>query len=248
MANVFVEESSLINIANAIREKNGSTDTYKPNEMAQAITDIQSGGGNDEYKLMWESIKNFKCANNTDTDLTFYLTPNLVSLDTAFNSSSLQVKNVTLVDRGSMLNSMRRAFYDTNSVETITFTDVDTSMVTNWEYAFSASSYNKTLKSIFGKLDFTGATNATGIFSGRGALQDIALKENSLMISMSFASCPLNAVSVQSIFDGLAAVTSAKTLTLRSDVKILQSQVDNANAIGWDVAGGTVVSEEEYYG
>lgn len=40
MANVLVEETSLQNIANSIREKIGSEDTYKPSEMASAISNI----------------------------------------------------------------------------------------------------------------------------------------------------------------------------------------------------------------
>ena len=40
MAKVLVNESSLTGIANAIRGKNGSTTTYKPSEMAAAITAI----------------------------------------------------------------------------------------------------------------------------------------------------------------------------------------------------------------
>ena len=44
MANVLVEETSLQNIANSIREKTGTTDTYKPSEMATAIENIESGG------------------------------------------------------------------------------------------------------------------------------------------------------------------------------------------------------------
>jgi hypothetical protein len=45
MANVLVEETSLQNIANSIREKTGTTDTYKPSEMASAISSIEAGGG-----------------------------------------------------------------------------------------------------------------------------------------------------------------------------------------------------------
>lgn len=40
MANVLVEETSLSNIANAIRNKNGTAAKYKPNEMANAISQI----------------------------------------------------------------------------------------------------------------------------------------------------------------------------------------------------------------
>ena len=45
MSKVLVKEATLTSIADAIREKNGSTDTYYPNEMAAAITAIETGGG-----------------------------------------------------------------------------------------------------------------------------------------------------------------------------------------------------------
>ena len=47
MANVLVNDTSLTAIGNAIREKNGETTTYKPSEMAAAITAISGGGGPD---------------------------------------------------------------------------------------------------------------------------------------------------------------------------------------------------------
>lgn len=40
MANVIVEEQSLIDVANAIRTQNGTDNSYKPSEMAGAILDI----------------------------------------------------------------------------------------------------------------------------------------------------------------------------------------------------------------
>lgn len=52
MANVLVEETSLSNIASAIRVKNGSTAVYKPGEMAAAITNLPTGGssgGEDDF-------------------------------------------------------------------------------------------------------------------------------------------------------------------------------------------------------
>lgn len=44
MANVLVEENSLTAIANSIRGKNGTTNTYKPGEMSAAIDAIETGG------------------------------------------------------------------------------------------------------------------------------------------------------------------------------------------------------------
>ena len=44
MARVFVNDSTLTDIADAIREKNGTEDTYKPSQMADAVRAIESGG------------------------------------------------------------------------------------------------------------------------------------------------------------------------------------------------------------
>jgi hypothetical protein len=49
MANVIIDDGNLKDIANAIREKSGSTDTYKPKDMPQAILDIVSGGSGVSY-------------------------------------------------------------------------------------------------------------------------------------------------------------------------------------------------------
>ncbi len=58
MAKVLVNEESLTNIANAIREKNSETTTYKPSEMAEAIQNISSGGATPEKGIVineWDS-------------------------------------------------------------------------------------------------------------------------------------------------------------------------------------------------
>ncbi len=49
MSIVTIDDSCFTNIANAIRGKNGETTTYKPSEMAAAISAISSGGGDWQY-------------------------------------------------------------------------------------------------------------------------------------------------------------------------------------------------------
>lgn len=51
MANVLVEEQYLQNIANAIRGKNGLTDTYTPEQMSTAISNISGGGSYNQPTL-----------------------------------------------------------------------------------------------------------------------------------------------------------------------------------------------------
>lgn len=45
MSSVVIDDTHLTNIANSIREKTGTEDTYKPSEMASAISEISTGGG-----------------------------------------------------------------------------------------------------------------------------------------------------------------------------------------------------------
>ena len=83
------------------------------------------------------------------------------------------------------------------------------------------------------------------MFRGNTAftLENICFKEESIHWSFFIERCRyLSAESIQSIFDGLATVETAQTLTLHADVKILQSQVDTAKDKGWKVSGVTVLS------
>jgi hypothetical protein len=106
----------------------------------------------------------------------------------------------------------------------------------------------KYLRSVLGAIDLSECTSVAGAFNYCYALEDIEFVIETIKKSMSFSSCSLlTAKSTQSIIDGLATVDTTQTLTLHNSLKILQSQVDSANAKGWTVAGGTVVSEEEYY-
>ena len=43
MANVIIDDTHLTNIAGAIRKKNNTNNTYKPSEMANAISNIETG-------------------------------------------------------------------------------------------------------------------------------------------------------------------------------------------------------------
>lgn len=92
MAIKTIDDNNLTNIANAIREKNGTTETYKPSEMADAILEIESATkyapsyiqfrnfpGND---LDYETL-NLDASNLTRMVQMFYSCTNLTSLKLA---------------------------------------------------------------------------------------------------------------------------------------------------------------------
>ena len=47
MSKVFIDESTLTTIGNAIRAKAGTTELIAPQNMGEAITNLPSGGGGD---------------------------------------------------------------------------------------------------------------------------------------------------------------------------------------------------------
>ena len=55
--NVLISEDTLVDIADAIREKNGETKLYRPDEMPQAILEIKTSSGTGEVADDSKSIR-----------------------------------------------------------------------------------------------------------------------------------------------------------------------------------------------
>ena len=71
MANVVINDPHLKDIADAIREKNGTSNTYAPNEMAAAITSLSSGG---KSKMAYATISASSTTSSSKTfDLNNYI-------------------------------------------------------------------------------------------------------------------------------------------------------------------------------
>lgn len=237
MANVLVEESSLVSIANAIREKNGSTNTYKPSEMAQAITDIQSGGGNSELEVLYDSLMQATTISfmrsQYDGDLVFALPNTHTTLYEKFRECP-KVKNITVISKNP-ITSCYRTFQYCPELITITL-NVDTSQCTNFNMPFHSC---RKLVSINGKeLDFSSATNVAGCFTGCTALKDIRFAKNSLKLSIDIPCKSLSTESLQSIAEGLATVTTAETISFPKDIALSDDQKIIIKNKGWTLSIG----------
>lgn len=66
MANVYLQDSTLTAIGDAIRTKAGNTDKLLPSEMANAITNLPSGGGADELDVIKSMSPHITVAANGD--------------------------------------------------------------------------------------------------------------------------------------------------------------------------------------
>lgn len=76
MAQKLYEETNIQAIADAIREKNGTTDTYLVSEMAAAVSAIQAGGGGnlDFSKLSYATLTpTSDVLSSTGMDLSSYI-------------------------------------------------------------------------------------------------------------------------------------------------------------------------------
>lgn len=90
MANVIINDQNLTNIANAIRGKNGSTNTYKPSEMADAITAISGGGSGSNENAIVEKTFSGIYTNNEITKIGDYVFAGLGNNITGINAPNVE--------------------------------------------------------------------------------------------------------------------------------------------------------------
>ena len=85
-------------------------------------------------------------------------------------------------------------------------------------------------------LDISQVTTTQNAFACDN-LREIRFVSGSIKVNIDFSRCAkLSAQSVQSIIDGLATVTEAKTLTLNSGIILTDEQKSNITAKGWTLA------------
>ena len=166
---VLVNESSLENIANAIRSKNGDTAKYKPSEMGAAITNIN---------VSTETIPpiyhiEFKDKTAEELDLSWLRTDNIEDFSAMFT----RVPNLKSVDLSkfntSKAKTMKDMFYKLPNLINIDLSTFNTSLVTNMSYMFDCARDPVPEKHIdFRNADFSNVTTGGyGIFvNGMGSV------------------------------------------------------------------------------
>lgn len=150
MANVLVEETSLSNIASAIRGKNGSTAVYKPGEMAAAISNLStggsSGGGNDDGLLM-DTLVNYE--NTTATKIKDYCFQDSTKLVTA---TFTNVSNVGLL-----------AFSNCEELTRVSLPNATKIGYSSFDHCYKLSTFNLSNVEWIGNQSFLGCESLTSI-------------------------------------------------------------------------------------
>lgn len=148
MSLVTIEDTTLTSIANAIREKNGTTDAYKPSEMPTAISNIETGGGSgggSTYKPRATSIS-FKSYKGTELDyeLENLNTEHLTTLSNMFEGCTKLI-NVKLKGGIPNVTTMAYIFKYCTSLVSVDFSEFRESAVTSIAYMCSECSALETL-------------------------------------------------------------------------------------------------------
>jgi hypothetical protein len=179
MADIIVERSSLENIANAIREKNGTEDIYKPSEMPQAIRDIPISGGTDSYyDTFWDAYQQ-------NGERTYY---SRAFFGAWWNNDNFKPKYDLIIkddctagfQNSSMTGDLSQTLKDCNVV-------LDTSECTNLIATFQGTRFTKIPTISFAKCDSVANTT----FYGCNLLETIEklIVHSNLTFTNTFNSC-----------------------------------------------------------
>ena len=199
MANVLVEETSLQDIADAIREKTETEDTFKPSEMGEAIRGISSGEPDAELLKKAEL------------------------LHTAYQVAFGDNKTITEVELDCINKTTFQYFVDgCINLERVKVTN--TGKVINWYFAFRGLSKIKSIE----ELDFSSASDGqlNNAFRSTNPTRFIVvLNTLSKSINLSAMSA-LDDESRQSVIDGLADLTEQTTQTVTWHSSIIEKLTD----------------------
>jgi hypothetical protein len=121
MANVIIDDGNLKDIANAIREKSGSTDTYKPSDMSQAILDIVSGGGANYTSITYNNDDTITLIDTDGTEHTMVCTYE----DNVLKAVTYDGKAVDLVYDGEDLVGVGDTMVDVSNAKIAGFPPID---------------------------------------------------------------------------------------------------------------------------
>lgn len=236
MANVLVEEQSLQDVADAIREKNGTEAIYKPSEMGDAIRLLRDK--NVDY-VDYFDFRNYKFEklHVESTSASCYCAQNIHNTQVGFLKDNAFVKECIAIFPNAKYG--RFAF---SGCPNIIYIKIDVSNIKD-EGQYTA--YNNTfsncpkLETIDALIDGSNCSFIDSTFTGCNNLKNVRFVPLSIKSSISFAnSSLLSDESIQSIIDGLSDVTGEqekKTLSLHSYIieKLTVEQWSQLDVKNW---------------
>ena len=217
MSKVFIDESTLTDIADAIRSKEGSSEKIPPLDMPERIIALAGGGA--DYLAAARSYTVHSLNDFGKKKVELYL-PKITTLSSFCNIANKDYINTTVeelsitcerpITAATSMLSGNNSFYDM-TLKKITL-NIDTSTATNVSMMFNNM---QALEEIAGEpLDFSSATSSGGSFTRCNALREIRFT-GLIKCTLNLAQSPLSKVSIESVISVLSDSTSEITLTLK---------------------------------
>lgn len=231
MSKVLIEDSTLTDIADSIRNKNGTETTYKPSEMSSAIDNIPSGGiSENAAKIQFDST--------TERDVRKYITEFVgLNLNGRTDISYLfkdmgNLKKIEFTNTNGLYN-MASTF--SGSAELVSIEGLNTSAVSDWGNTFKGCTKLKTISNI----NTASATGFSGAFDGCSALEELPIMSLGQIYFMSntFRGCDsLTNESLNNILYSLSRAYNVSSKTLRA-VGLSEAQATTCTTLSnWSVA------------
>lgn len=241
-------ESDLTTVADAIREKGGTTELFAfPQGMADAVNalpDTDSGGsGMNEY-IKYASVIRFQDLNLFGKNEVTFECDSLVTAFSMFqqvNSINVTVEHITVIAPIKM-EACQSMFYSgigaDETLKRITL-NMDFSECTSFTSVFGNL---RSLEIIDGTpLDLRSATNFGLAFNQNKSLKEVRFAPLCIFKNLSISHTTfLSDTSIQSIIDGLADLTdeTTQTITFHADVKakLTEEQITTITGKNWTLA------------
>lgn len=180
MSIVTIEDTNLTNIANAIRNKKGTSTKYKPNQMASAIESIEVGmiptGGlviteNGTYDVIkFANVEVMVENTNSEGSGSTYAPSHIKFSDYMYPNDNMdaEVKNLDT----SNIESFSYTFYNTIGVSKLDLSSWNTSNCRDFSHMFEGSSFEYIDASNF---TFEEATTLVYMFENCSSLETLVL-------------------------------------------------------------------------
>ena len=207
MAKIMTDSKHYTDIANAIREKTGSTEQMKPSEMPGQIGSIKSySEGYDAGIVDGKQAEHAAIINPNWTDWSHFAGP-----------SSLRPIDVNCLHYSDTANGTNFNDFVANSWQLTEVPPIDTSNGNTFLRMFY---FCRSLRTI-GELNLSKATSVTSMFDYCEALIHIHFVPGSIHLSLDLSKCKaLDNASIQDTVDGYADMTgqTSPTLTVHATV------------------------------
>lgn len=259
MPNKF--EETFTNIADAIREKTGTTDKIKPEDMASKISAISSGGmktyfdlmsnsthigwlqdGKFTYEELSKAIKYNDTENLKDMQYMFDRCYNIRTIPlintsnctnmTAMFSGDTMLESIPLLDT-SKVTSIQLMFYGCSKLISIPL--LDTSMVVQMWGIFQGCSSIKIIPAL-NCSKVTASNNLSNIFNGCSSLEEIHMTGMKVSFDIS-SSTKFTESALVEILNNLEIVSTTQILTIGTAnlAKLTDEEKKIATDKGWSL-------------